>query len=145
LELVFWEDWVLDCETADKTCALLQEIVRAVPYGKQVSIPWVPLDRRDMFLSRFFGRKSPKWEHGPKVTALTIHGIVLVVLVILKLLVISVLNNHSLHDLEASLHTCGVKRVLDMLLLNLLRLLVLLIFHCLFELLSLDILIRLHV
>lgn len=99
-----------------------------------------------MFLPRFLGGEAPKRQNSTKVTTFSIHRVILVVFVVLKLFVIGILHDHSLHDLQASLHARRIKRVLNMLLLNLLRLVfVLFVLHLLFKLLSLHVLELLHV
>lgn len=55
------------------------------------------------------------------------------------------MDDHSLHDLEGSLHRGGVERILDMLLLDLDGLLILLVLHGLLHLLSLLVLVGLKI
>jgi hypothetical protein len=62
-----------------------------------------------------------------------------------ELLIVSILNDHTLHDLESTLHRCGVKRVLNSLNSLLDGSLIFLILHLLLEIDSLDLFISCHV
>ena len=63
----------------------------------------------------------------------------------MELLIVSILNDHTLHDLESTLHRSRVKRVLNSLNCLLDGSLIFLIFHLLLEINSLDLFIGCHV
>jgi hypothetical protein len=99
-----------------------------------------------MFLLRFWSGETPKRQDRSIVAVFSVFSIVFIIFVIFELFIICVLNNHSLHDLECSLHGVGVKWILNMLLLDLNRLvLVFFVFHGFFDISSLRLLVLVHV
>jgi len=146
LELVLWMLWVLESVTADETCCLLKEIVRTITNAEEILVSWIPNDGSYMFLLGFWSGETPQWQDRSVVTVFSVFSVVLIIFVILELFIISVLNDHSLHNLECSLHGVGIEWILNMLLLDLNWLvLVLFVFHGFFDVSSLDLLVLVHV
>lgn len=111
VELVLRPCGVLEGEAADETGRLAMEIIGTIAYSEEILVPGVPNNRRYVLLPRLLSGESPKRKDRAVVLGNRILHLILVVLVIIKLLLISVLHDHSLHDLEGSLHGGGVESV----------------------------------
>lgn len=135
---------VLNGETTDQTSVLLQEVIRTVTNSKQIAVSGVPANRSNMLLPASLRGETPQRQHRADLSCLLFHW-VFIVLVIFELLIISILHDHSLHDLEGSLHRHRVKRVFNGLHHLLDWSLIFLVLHLLFKLSSLNIFISGHV
>lgn len=143
-EQVFGPGWVLDCEAANETASLLQELIGTIRYGEHVLIARVPAHGCNVLPLGLLGGKAPEREDRAEGLRVGIVSVVLVVLVVIENLALGVLDNHTLHDLEAALHGCGVDGLFVLDLDNLSRLLVSLSLGSLLSVLAKLIFVELH-
>lgn len=117
---------ILDGETANEARSLTLEFVGAISDSEHISVARIPANCRDSLLARLVGSEAPQGKHRAEGVTLGIIRVVLVVLVVVEEWILGILDDHALHNLETTTHTCGVERIIVVHLNNLLRFLVLL-------------------
>ncbi len=103
--------WIFNCETANQAGRLFQKIVATVSNGEEILVSGVPGHSSDVLAARLLCSEAPKRKHRAEGGAGGVVSVVDVVFVIFKLHFFRVLNDHSFHDLELTLHACGVEGV----------------------------------
>jgi hypothetical protein len=103
-EVIFRPSWIFNSVVTDESLALFEEIIRSISYSEQILISRVPTDSSDILSPSLVGSKTPQRKYTAIVVTLWILSCVFIIFIVKEFNFVSILDNHSFHDLKASLH-----------------------------------------